>query len=96
MRYRLTRRAEEDIIEIYLAGIAGFGETQAEKYHAGLVRAFDFIASNPLAARERREVSPPVRLHIHGAHVIAYLARTSDVLVIRILHGRRDWQRHLS
>ena len=95
MRYRLTRRAEADLIDIYVHGARSFGEHQAERYHADLADAFDFVASNPLAARERTEFAPPVRMHFCGAHVIVYLARETDVLIVRVLHGRQDWSRHL-
>jgi hypothetical protein len=36
MTYRLSRKAEEDILQIYLTGAAEFGEDQAERYHTGL------------------------------------------------------------
>jgi plasmid stabilization system protein ParE len=31
--YRLTERAEQDIIEIYLEGLNRFGVQQADRYH---------------------------------------------------------------
>jgi toxin ParE1/3/4 len=95
MPYRTTVRAEEDIIEIYACGFREFGEYQAERYHAGLVMAFEFIATHPLADRERREFDPPVRLHFYGAHVIVYVTQEDHVLIVRVLHGRQDWERHL-
>jgi toxin ParE1/3/4 len=43
-------------------------------------------------ARERRELNPPTRLHPYQAHVIAYTIREDDILIVRVLHGRQDWQ----
>ena len=44
MRYRTTRRADADVFDIYSRGVIDFGEPQAERYHAGLLRAFEFVA----------------------------------------------------
>ena len=92
MRPRLTRAAEEDVIHVYLESARLFGRLQADRYLDGLERAFDFVADQPLAARERREISPPVRLHVYGAHIIVYLVEPDGVLILRIRHGHENWQ----
>jgi toxin ParE1/3/4 len=96
MRYRLTERADDDVIEIFVSGVREFGERQAARYHAALVEAFEFVAAHPLAARERKEYVPPVRMHFIGAHVVAYVVDEDHVLIVRVLHGRQDWERHLT
>jgi plasmid stabilization system protein ParE len=50
MAYRLSRKAEDDIIQIYVTGVAEFGVDQAERYHEGLERILGFLADFPLAA----------------------------------------------
>ncbi len=92
MAYKLTRKAEDDIIEVYLEGYALFGEAQAEAYHGALEQVFEFLSDNPRAARERTEITPPVRCHPHGSHIIIYLIQdNSDVLILRVRHAREDW-----
>ena len=49
MGYILSRKAEEDVISIYVHGLENFGELQAAKYHARLEACFEFLAHNPLA-----------------------------------------------
>ena len=95
MPYRTTRQADQDIIEIYLWGCREFGQPQAERYHAGLAATLDLIADNPRIARERAEFNPPVRLHPYQSHTIVYLLNDMGVLVVRVLHGRQDWERCL-
>lgn len=46
-------------------------------------------------ARERLEISPPVRVHFHGSHVIVYAVEGDDIVLLRVLHERRDWEREL-
>lgn len=92
MAYRLTRRAERDIIEAYAEGLRDFGIDRAEAYHAKLERTFELIADNPRLARERTEITPPVRVHPCGSHLIVYVTDASgDVLIVRLRHGREDW-----
>lgn len=92
MAYKLTHKAEDDIVALYVEGVRLFGIAQAEKYHAELETAFRFLADNPEAARERQEISPPVRIHPCGSHVIVYLIESSgDILVVRVRHGHEDW-----
>ena len=95
MIYRTTVRANEDIISIYVHGAREFGTRQAESYYRALVDTFDILANNPFIARERQEFRPPVRLHFYKAHAIVYRIMSDHVLIIRVLHGRQDWERHL-
>jgi toxin ParE1/3/4 len=95
MAYRTTRQADHDIINIYLRGCQEFGRLQAERYHQGLTAMFELIADNPRIARERPEFRPPVRLHSYQANLIVYRLDDADVLIVRVLHGRQDWERHL-
>lgn len=95
MAYRTTRRADQDIIDIYARGAADFGIGQAERYHQGLVAAFELLSENPHLARERMEFHPPIRLHPYRAHMIVYVGAGEGILVVRVLHGRQDWERYL-
>ena len=94
MAWRLTRAAEDDVIHIYVEGARMFGLAQADNYHRELETIFDLITANPLLMRERREITPPVRVYPHKAHLIIYLTDDGgDVLIVRVRHGREDWQR---
>lgn len=92
MTFRLTRKAEEDIIDIYIRGTRTFGPAQADAYHRKLEETFRLLAEFPQVARERTEISPPVRVHLCGAHIIVYRADADgNVLIIRVRHSREDW-----
>ena len=92
MGYRLSRKAEEDIINLYLEGLEQFGDAQAERYHRGLGRVFEFLARHPEAARERQEISPSVRVHRYVSHIVIYKIEDEEVYVLRVRHGSEDWQ----
>jgi len=95
MRFATTRLADQDIIDIYLDGVATFGFVQAEAYHLQLSELFALLVHNPRMGRMHTEVEPPVRLLPFRAHVVLYTENDGDILVLRILHGRMDWLRHL-
>ena len=93
MSFYLTNSAEEDITNLISAGASLFGAERAIAYHASLERVFYLIADNPQLAREREELTPAVRVHPFGSHVIIYKAEDNgDVLIIRVRHAHEDWQ----
>jgi toxin ParE1/3/4 len=93
MGHKLTRTAEDDLISIYVEGAALFGRAQAASYHDALGAIFTFLGEHPAAARERTEITPPVRCHPHAAHIIVYLVdEDGDALILRIRHAREDWE----
>lgn len=92
MTFRLTGQAETDIIQIYRYTAGTFGLAQADAYHARLERTFQIIDDQPRLARERREISPPVRVHLCGAHIIIYIiAPNESALIVRVRHASEDW-----
>ncbi len=95
MPYKLTAEAENDLTEIYIFGFQKFGETQAERYFSELEDCFTVLGQTPLICRERTEFAPPVRIHHRGRHLVIYIIRDSQILIIRILHDSMDVKRHL-
>ncbi|EON93912.1 hypothetical protein MARLIPOL_01245 [Marinobacter lipolyticus SM19] len=92
MDYVLSRKAEEDVVGIFLEGIQNFGVIQAEEYHSKLNACFEFLAENPMAAAERKEFSPAVRIHPVGVHLVIYRVELPErIFIIRVRHSREDW-----
>ncbi|MER8371104.1 type II toxin-antitoxin system RelE/ParE family toxin [Mesorhizobium sp. M1409] len=92
MGFRLSLAAEEDVVAIAEQGVRLFGAVQARQYHEGLFAVFELIAANPRMARERREISPPMRIHPCKAHLVVYrIEADGDILIVRIRHGHEDW-----
>jgi toxin ParE1/3/4 len=92
MPFSLSVQAEEDIVSIAEEGIRIFGAVVAKRYHDELYALFELIAANPRMARERLEISPPVRIHPFKAHLVVYrIEENESIFVIRIRHGHEDW-----
>ncbi|WP_339336089.1 type II toxin-antitoxin system RelE/ParE family toxin [uncultured Maricaulis sp.] len=95
MGYKISRAGEDDLIALYLDGAARFGTLQADAYHDSLAQTFQFLGDHPEAARERSEITPPVRCHPHAAHLVIYLIDSDgDAYILRIRHAREDWERN--
>lgn len=92
MPFSLSVQAEEDIVSIAEEGIRALGSLVAKRYHDELFAVLELIAENPRMARERHEISPPVRIHPFKAHLVVYrINEDGTVFVIRIRHGHEDW-----
>jgi toxin ParE1/3/4 len=92
MPFSLSVQAEEDIVSIAEEGIRIFGAEVAKRYHDELYALFELIAAKPRMARERHEISPPVRIHPFKAQLVVYrIEENESIFVIRIRHGHEDW-----
>ncbi|CUX18410.1 MULTISPECIES: type II toxin-antitoxin system RelE/ParE family toxin [Agrobacterium] len=92
MGFRLSLLAEEDVIRIAEEGILIFGPAQARKYHRELYAVFHLLSLNPRMARERHELSPPLRIHRFRSHLVVYSVDADDeVFIVRVRHGHEDW-----
>ena len=91
MSYQLTKKAEEDLISIAERGIELFGERQAQFYHKALLRLNAATSANPKMARERNELTPPVRVHPFKAHVLSAIYASENSFCASNQHGREDW-----
>lgn len=91
MSYRLTKRASYEFDQIYLRGVRDFSYDVADKYAVGLLKTFAFLSDFPMAARERRETDPPVRVHPFRSHLIIYRMEGDEAVIVRIAHGHEDW-----
>lgn len=86
--YRLSRRAEADLDDIFFSGIELFGLPQALKYRDSLKRCFALLAQNPRMGRRSPTIRAGLRRHEHGSHVILYKDQKHGVLIVAIVHGR--------
>ncbi|MBB6487107.1 type II toxin-antitoxin system RelE/ParE family toxin [Rhizobium lusitanum] len=92
MHFSLSVEAEEDIIAIAELGVRMFETTQARRYHDDLFAVLDLIAAGQRMARDRKEISPPVRIHPFKARlIVCRIDEGGAIFVIRIGDGHEDW-----
>lgn len=88
--------AEADLADIWIHGVANWGNDQAERYADSLFALFDLLAAYPEMAREREEFTPPVRIHPVGSHLVIYRSEGQGVEIIRILHAHQNLMAYLN
>ena len=92
---RLSRRADADLADIADYTISTFGIDQARQYRDQLKACFDSLRDNPQLGRSAEDLAPGLRRIRQQAHVVFYLADARQVLIVRVLHHRMDFERHL-
>lgn len=90
MSYRLSALAEKDLEDIwsYVAEDASL-ETAADRLIDAIFDRFELLVEQPRMGRNRPEFGEGVRSIVVESHVI-YYRHEQDVLIARVLHGRRD------
>ena len=86
--YRLTKAAEDDLLDMFVYGFETFGGGQAEEYRRGMIRCFNLLAENPRLGRGAEQFAAGARRHEHAQHVIFYDEQSYGVRIIGIVHVR--------
>ncbi|AMJ60788.1 type II toxin-antitoxin system RelE/ParE family toxin [Bosea sp. PAMC 26642] len=87
-RYGLSKRATDDLYQIFLYGYEQFGVAQAEAYAERLHHVFQLLADSPHMGRAASMIGEGVRRHEHGAHIVLYRPSRDGVSILRIVHNR--------
>jgi len=89
MGYRLTARARRDVVLIW-AHIADDSEAAADRFVDLLTQHFRLLGENPLIGRRRDELRDGYRSFPVGEYLILYRVGSPGVLIMHVLHGRRN------
>jgi len=96
-KYIISERAKKDLVDIWHYTLETWSEEQAIRYYNELLDECERISKNPdTAGRNYDEVRPDLRGMLCGRHIIFYrLVSNGKVRIVRILHGKMDYPRHL-
>ena len=86
--FRLSRRADADLIEIGTYTLETWGEDQAIRYLDELETCCRLLSDNPNLGRACDYIRSGLRRMESGRHVIFYRIDDAGVVVSRILHQR--------
>ena len=95
-RFRFSRRAETDLLDIGAYTLRTWGKRQAARYLRELESCCKTLAGSPDLGRRCDEIRPGLRRLEHGRHVVFYRKERGGILVARILHQRMLPDRHSS
>ncbi len=92
MTHRVAPRAETDLDDIWLYVAKESGSIEiANRLIDTLTNRFFMLAGFPYVGRARDDdFGPGCRSVAVGEFVIVYCVENQDVLILRVVHGRRD------
>ena len=88
-RFTRTRRARLDLMEIW-EYVAADDPEAADRLLDRIDATCARIASFPSLGRSRDDLRPGLRYVPLGHYLILYRASESGVVIVRVLHARRD------
>jgi toxin ParE1/3/4 len=94
-RYTLSPRAQLDLEGIWDHTEKRWGIAKAEEYTIQLWRQIEAVADNPASGRECAEIRAGYFKYRSGSHFLFYRLTEAGIDIVRILHERMDFPRHL-
>jgi len=93
MNYRISRKANSDIEQICDA-IADDNPDAADRLDEKIHGAIERLAEFPGMGHTRADVDDKrFRFWVVGKYVIAYRVESDELLVVRVVHGARDFRK---
>lgn len=91
-KFRFTRKAVEDLTNIWNYTVDTWSEQQADVYYEMLISSCRKVASDPvLFGREYNEIIEGLLGFKANKHIIFYrLVTKEEIEIVRILHERMD------
>ena len=88
-KYRLTQKAEHDLLNIALYGIGQFGVDRSRRYYDKPEERFDELAERPERYPLVEHIRKGYRRSVCGVHSIYYRIDQDGVEIVRVL-SRQD------
>jgi len=99
--WRLTKAAQESLVDIALWTIETFGPRQAEAYEEDIIDCCEDIAAGKAQSKTCRqlidtELPEDLRFARVGQHFVVFADYPDQVIILEFLHSRSDLPRHLA
>jgi toxin ParE1/3/4 len=96
--YRLSRRAEADLVAIWAYSAEHWSADQADRYIDALLSRFAWLSDNDALWKPRPDLGEGLYSYPQQSHVIYFraLGDAPDLFeIVRVLHGRMEPVRHI-
>lgn len=90
-KYHFTRRALNDLLEIWDYTVEEWSENQAEKYYNLIIASCMDLANNPKLGKSYEIIALNILGYRCGEHIIFYREISiNEIEIVRILHSMMD------
>jgi len=91
MHYIISKKATEDLEQIWQYTYLRWSEHQADKYYNLIIEKIEFIAQNTTVGRTMDDIKEGYRYYPVESHIIFYqISKDNTVIITRILHQQMD------
>ena len=94
-RYKLSDKAEADLIRIHQCGMRDHGETRADEYYYAFFQRFEELAEQPYLYPAVDNIRQGYRRSVCGVDSIYYRINGDDIEIMRVL-GKQDVKAQLA
>jgi toxin ParE1/3/4 len=94
-RLDLAEIARADLASIRRYSTRAWGADQTARYMDALRDTMKGVVRGAVVTRARDDLRPGIQMATSGRHSIFFEADESRVLVVRVLHDRMDYRRHM-
>jgi len=92
--YKLSPRAEQDLINIFQRGFQLWGAKQTVDYQREITTCFNLLAENPSIGR-KVSIRPQLQRHEIKPYIIFYRKFSYGVRIARILYKNRLIEKYI-
>ncbi len=90
MKLRLSKTAQNDLLEIERYTLELWGEKQALAYSQLIEQSFHDLLANPMIGLDRSDLKSGYRSLVSGKHQIYYRIAKDSVCILSVMHASRD------
>lgn len=88
--YKLSLKAEKDLVQLYEYGIETFGLNKAKAYLMGMHTLFQLLGDNSELGKNASELEFSLKQFVYKSHIIFYFIKEHDILMVRVLSQKID------
>jgi toxin ParE1/3/4 len=95
-RLDLTEIARDDLRSIRRYSQKAWGADRTVRYMADLRDVIKGLRAGTVVSRNRDDLRPGLHMATSGRHCVFFELDESRILIVRVLHDRMDYPRHLN
>ena len=93
--YELSKKADQDLTELYIFSFQRFGEDKADAYLLSLEEFFRNRVETPHLGRDISYIRQGYFRYEHVRHSIFYKLKEDEIIVMRVLHNSMNIEQHI-
>ncbi|MBE0362728.1 hypothetical protein PULV_a0278 [Pseudoalteromonas ulvae UL12] len=95
-KYTLSKKASDDLINIFQYTYKNFNISQAESYLLELETCFIMLSNEPELAHRVEDIRKDYFRYLFRKHAVYFKSRENDIFIVRVIHQQMKYELHLT